>query len=498
MIQMVRMVIGEVQAQTSEVKSYCNKMIQNLESVSNATSSIGLAVGLQGQAFQSIKSYLSTAYPALAKALILYSESVATANENYLQAYTGKFGAKDLDSDKLQQQIEDKNRLLQGLHEQKQSVESFQRNLPASTEIFFRAVCREMIQTLSSSINRNMAAKNKLEKKLEDFLEFNSHSPSYFEEASSLYGTVSSALSSLGVGKDGQISTGSWNGYGFNSFANGWISEINKKWSEREKSRQAEDEITIEKRYLPSGEIIYQVMRNGKYDKEATAELSAEIAKGDMDSLQAFLSGTFYRWAQNNGKAVLDYLFGERQPSLDTQMTSGYSEGEFFGNLLTLLQSGAEYLGGGLWFIGSTGSLALAGPPTGGSSVGAIAPAWGVTGAIFTHATGIGALAIQNIMSGNGREDNSVQNMDEFFETEFGSEIKDKLSKTSKRVDGQSVYKVDKKVGNLKKNDQIYLDGLHKDHLEVFDKNGNFRTVLNLDGSINLDKFIKGHGRILK
>lgn len=33
--------------------------------------------------------------------------------------------------------------------------------------------------------------------------------------------------------------------------------------------------------------------------------------------------------------------------------------------------------------------------------------------------------------------------------------------------------------------DHYYLDGLHKDHIEVFDENGNFKTVLNLDGTVN-------------
>lgn len=31
----------------------------------------------------------------------------------------------------------------------------------------------------------------------------------------------------------------------------------------------------------------------------------------------------------------------------------------------------------------------------------------------------------------------------------------------------------------------MYLDGLHKDHLEVFEPTGEIRTVLNLDGTVN-------------
>ncbi|MBZ2123399.1 filamentous hemagglutinin [Streptococcus gordonii] len=29
------------------------------------------------------------------------------------------------------------------------------------------------------------------------------------------------------------------------------------------------------------------------------------------------------------------------------------------------------------------------------------------------------------------------------------------------------------------------MDGAHKDHIEVFDKRGRFKKVMNLDGSVN-------------
>lgn len=68
----------------------------------------------------------------------------------------------------------------------------------------------------------------------------------------------------------------------------------------------------------------------------------------------------------------------------------------------------------------------------------------------------------------------------------FGSELSDVLKKTNYQYQGQSVYQVTSKVGDtLRKGDQLYLDGAHKNHIEVFDSNGNFRFALNLDGSIN-------------
>jgi len=85
----------------------------------------------------------------------------------------------------------------------------------------------------------------------------------------------------------------------------------------------------------------------------------------------------------------------------------------------------------------------------------------------------------------------SVRNMKEFFEnTKFGQELKQYVRKTSKQKHGQTVYEVTEKLPEygLKEGDQLYLDGLHKDHLEIFKKNGKAKDVLNLSGSRNLEK----------
>lgn len=94
----------------------------------------------------------------------------------------------------------------------------------------------------------------------------------------------------------------------------------------------------------------------------------------------------------------------------------------------------------------------------------------------------------------------AVGNMSEFLKKPgFGNDIKDVTRKTSKQYQGQSIYQDQNKTGDtIKKGDQLYLDAKHKYHLGVFDKNGNFKTVLNLDGSVNFDKTKAGQGRKLK
>ncbi|WP_052586813.1 ribonuclease YeeF family protein [Bacillus velezensis] len=93
-----------------------------------------------------------------------------------------------------------------------------------------------------------------------------------------------------------------------------------------------------------------------------------------------------------------------------------------------------------------------------------------------------------------------VSNMNEFFDMEFGKKISNSLSKSKVKYDGQSIHKVEKKTDNqyLKKGYGVYLDALHKDHLEVIDKTGNVKYVLNLDGTLNPDKTKKALGRVVK
>ncbi|MBF0313783.1 MAG: hypothetical protein HQK50_03080 [Oligoflexia bacterium] len=85
--------------------------------------------------------------------------------------------------------------------------------------------------------------------------------------------------------------------------------------------------------------------------------------------------------------------------------------------------------------------------------------------------------------------------MAEFFSSSFGKMLKENSNKTSKMIQGQSVFEVTENAPEgfklLKKGDQFYLDNLHKDHLEVFTKNGRFKHVLNLDGTYNVEKTAK-------
>src|SRR5699024_1089874 len=112
---------SEVQAQTKSIKAYCKEYEQALESVSKVTTGFGVAPGLKGQAMDSMKSYLSTMYPSVCKAVILHGEEIVQANESYLNDYISEFGAVDLDSEELEEEIRNAENMIQSFQNFKDS-----------------------------------------------------------------------------------------------------------------------------------------------------------------------------------------------------------------------------------------------------------------------------------------------------------------------------------------------------------------------------------------
>lgn len=234
---MVKMVVGEVQIQTDEIKEYCNIYITALEGVIRSTTGILFAFGMTGDGMDSIKKYISSAYPALCKATILHAEETISANEEYLEAYTSKFGSKDLDSDELEEQIRAVESVIGNYEASKVDLENRKRSLPndASAAIL-KMVYQNMIQMARTGIDRNQEKKAKLEKKLQDFLDFSKGSTSYFEGLSDSASLVSRGMQALGVNVDGSIGAGSWNGAGFSMTNTSWIKDVQEAWKKRNPS----------------------------------------------------------------------------------------------------------------------------------------------------------------------------------------------------------------------------------------------------------------------
>ncbi|MGV8003531.1 DUF637 domain-containing protein [Photorhabdus temperata subsp. temperata] len=106
----------------------------------------------------------------------------------------------------------------------------------------------------------------------------------------------------------------------------------------------------------------------------------------------------------------------------------------------------------------------------------------------------VGKVSVASIVGKNKQpyqpNQGAVGNMGEFFrQSGFGSQMKNNARKTNQIYDGQSVYQVKGDVGEyISKGDKYYLDGMHKNHIEVFDSKHKIKAVLNLDGSLNRSK----------
>ncbi len=77
----------------------------------------------------------------------------------------------------------------------------------------------------------------------------------------------------------------------------------------------------------------------------------------------------------------------------------------------------------------------------------------------------------------------------------FGQKIKDYLERTEHINQGKRVFRVTRKIegcDGFNKGDFVVIDGLHNDHLEVFNKRGKWIRVANFDGTINHEKTTQG------
>lgn len=95
----------------------------------------------------------------------------------------------------------------------------------------------------------------------------------------------------------------------------------------------------------------------------------------------------------------------------------------------------------------------------------------------------------------------AVGNMKEFLNAPgFGQDLASSSQRTHKIVQGETVYKANKPIGDhIETGDQFYLDKAHKNHIEVFGRNNKVKAVLNLDGSYNETKTAaaKAQGRTI-
>ena len=224
---MVKMNLEEVRTQTADINSYCRDLRAGADNLNSVALAIGLEIGISGKTGDSIKSYLSSIYPALAKAMILYADSIEEANKAYVDGYVSMCGGKSLDSEVLEKQITSYNTSIQRLELSKSSQERWYRDQDIATKGAIRGEYQEYMNSLNSSIATNEKERGKLQEKLEKLLTFNGQSPAYFSIVEETKNLMNEGLSLLGGDvSSGKIGTGSWNGQGFTKIETNWQKRV--------------------------------------------------------------------------------------------------------------------------------------------------------------------------------------------------------------------------------------------------------------------------------
>ena len=182
---MVKMSLGNSTSQGSSTSSISSSRISAYNgAISSLNSFIG-ASNLQGNAYNSAKSYASTVLIPLIQGAILLSEAVSNAVTTFPSRYTSEVAGESLDSEVLEAQIA----TYQAAYDRSSAW--------LTSEMSKKVLNESSIFRAQQSMARNLGKVTELQEKLDKLMAFNASSHSLFDEISGLYSAVSQGLSQV-------------------------------------------------------------------------------------------------------------------------------------------------------------------------------------------------------------------------------------------------------------------------------------------------------------
>src|SRR5690625_116637 len=429
----IRVDVSSVQSQSSSVQKMCNAYIEEMENVKQEIAAFIMEVHLKGKTYTSAKSYFSSVYLPLADGIILLCEQMISAHEQFPQQYIERVDSNSLESEILQDQIEQLEELIQ-------LFESFSVSNIIIIDPFRESIekCRETQQSIAG--------------KLERLIAFDKSSATIFSDIQELLADVATGIDQVTNGKAWNETTETFH---IKNWDLSWATRINEKKelapNEVDHIQASSEEEQI-KAFLNAGKEGTPFDPNDfadPYDEPITVADKMEVLGGNspLSGTPDGLAGPAM-FAFNVGKGAANFLV------LDDFKTLSSKDETIFNKTL---------------------------------AVGSLIPVGKVLKAAKLSKFSDGIKASNK--GSDTKKVIEVTNMNAFLTTKFGKTIKPSLAKTKQMYHGQSIYKVEKNTGKyLKKGDHIYLDALHKDHLEVASKQGKIKYVLNLDGTMNRKK----------
>lgn len=363
--------VGEVNAQSAAAKQMAAEYIQFSGVLKDSVSHF-MNAPLSGKTYDSAKKYFSAVYPTLASDFVLLCEYLIEAHSKFPKEFQSQVDTCDVIEDQLKAVIAQGQSTLQSMAQRLDKE-------------------KEPNQGLEQRYMHVQAAIQKNEEKLQKLYDFNASSPGLFADFEAQLANFDAGLAKVEKGMAWNASSGTFDVSRMNM---SWTKPIGRAWDQRQKKIDEKvkaynlehQEVTFT--YDEYGNVT-GVYIDGKYDSDLTSQLQEALRTQNWDMLKGFGSGFLDQLANNNGKSILNDLFGERSLGGDLRGTPSYAIGQFVADLSSLVQGGAEFIGGGLWMAGGTFGGLVGALVTGGASAAAI-PAIDASGlAMIGHGSGV-------------------------------------------------------------------------------------------------------------
>lgn len=194
---MVEMVLSSSRYQSSSVTTKSKSTIQAYESVIESLQTFINEDNLSSMAYNNGKSYHSSVLVPFVKASILLTEAVSEACQKFVDTYCAEVDSCDLDSDRLERQINETKMRIAHLESIRQDI--------ALKDIPDYAKDQQLMYN-DKTMEPILSMKKDLEDKLEKLLEFEATSPEIFSNITDLKTIVDKGKAQTDV---------SWNGGAF-------------------------------------------------------------------------------------------------------------------------------------------------------------------------------------------------------------------------------------------------------------------------------------------
>ncbi|HDR6300607.1 hypothetical protein DZB85_13265 [Bacillus sp. LB(2018)] len=113
----LNMYLGEVQAQTESMNSFCTATIQGMEQIIHSIDAFALDTVLQGQTYSSAKAYFLQTFRPLAQGIIYLCEELIRQNDAFPRDFQSQVASTDVIEQEILEQIREiDGQLLKGKH----------------------------------------------------------------------------------------------------------------------------------------------------------------------------------------------------------------------------------------------------------------------------------------------------------------------------------------------------------------------------------------------